>query len=260
MIIISNKPVQGDAISNEYPSRSVERYTVNKISSSNKRFQYDSLEELKFELELRKQIVRASVQLHNSRMSFRVFRESKCNPRYWDRTFQGGFLLKKDAKPSDAINDIYINGQFYGTECATAMVIVYYKALLNVFDDYAFNEQFPAIHLMNWHYIDKKFKEVGNMREVKEHLPGDRRYFINPDVDPLNMQWQGENVIDLNNELYYGHGTGISRENLVIATLNINRREGATQSAYLLDSAGNPNYKSLFNIYYQYVFANSATV
>ena len=64
-----------------------------------------------------------------------------------------------------------------------------YKALLNIYSEALFNESISNIELMNWHHIDKLLKEVGLMKKRMDYIPGDRRYFVNPDVDPLTPQW-----------------------------------------------------------------------
>jgi len=251
MIIISNRPLDVDAFSSEFAEDSIERAIIKILSSSEKEYRYDSIEQLKFELMLRREIVNTAKDLYKSKVEFRVFREAKCNPEYWELTKQGGFLLKDNVKASDAIRDIFVNSSKYGTECATAMVIVYYKALLNIFPEDVFNVLFPKILLMNWHNIDKNLREVGVTNEVEDFLPGDRRYFANPDVDPLSPEWQGENTIDLGNGLYFGHGIGIYSADAIIAELNKNRKENADESAYLLNSVGRPNFKKLADIYYR---------
>ncbi len=250
MIIISNKPLDVDAFSSEYAENGIERSIIKILSSSEKEYRYDSIEQLKFELMLRREIVSTAKDLYKSKVEFRVFREAKCNPDYWELTKQGGFLLKDNVKASDAIRDIFVNSSKYGTECATAMVIVYYKALLNIFPEDAFNEMFPKILLMNWHNIDKNLRGIGVTNEVEDFLPGDRRYFVNPDVDPLSPEWQGENTIDLGNGLYFGHGIGIHTADTIISELNKNRKDDAEKSAYLLSSVGRPNFKKLAGLYY----------
>ncbi len=252
MILVSGKPFDAGII-NEYAERSVERIIFNKLSVSSEQYVYDTVSQLKFEMKLRKEIINASYQLNRSKMSFLVFRKSKCNEQYWARTDEGGFLLRGDVRGSDAINDIFINGFKYGTECATAMIIVYYKALLNVFPKEVFDQLFSKIHLMDWHYLDRLIKEVGYMKKPKEYLPGDRRYIINPDVDPLTPHWQGENIIDLNGNLYYGHGIGIQKSETIIAILNQKRGEGAKRSAYLLDTVGRPDFNKIEAAYNQNV-------
>ncbi|MBW7571460.1 protein-glutamine gamma-glutamyltransferase [Caproiciproducens faecalis] len=246
MIVIAGNTVQPDSVG-EYAPGGVEKAILDQLAANGNNT-YDSVDQLKFELTLRKEIMEASKQLYRSGMGFEIFRETRCNPDYWKRTEEGGFLLKSGVKPSKAIMDIYENGSKYGTECATAMMIVYYKALLTVFGDTLFDKTFPKIELMNWHHIDPLLREVGYIVKRDVYLPGDRRYFANPDVDPLVPQWQGENVIDLGGDQYYGHGIGIRSAEQIIRALNQNRSEDADEEAHLLDSAGRPNFKRLYGI------------
>lgn len=245
MIYINDKPADTAALIKDYSENSVERAVINTLSSSDEKYVYSSLNELKFELRMRSEIVKAAHELNKSGLSFEVFRESRCNPDYWKRHNDGGFELKPDVKASDAILDIFKNGSKYGTECATAMQIVYYKALLSIFPEDAFNKMFKGIYLMNWHRVSEQLRDIGVMHREKDYLPGDRRYFANPDVDPETPEWQGENVIDMGNGLYYGHGIGIRNADAIIDALNKNRKDGAQKEAYLMDSAARPDFKKL---------------
>jgi len=251
MIIISSNIVKIDTFINEYKPNDIEKDILNKMDLSKEQYEYDSLKQLQFELKLRNNIVIASKKLNDGDMSFKTFRKSICNLDYWDRTDNGGFILKDGIAPSVAINDISINSSKYGTECATAMIIIYYQALLNIFKDKFFNNLFPKIHLMNWHYIDDNLEDVGYIKKRSDYLPGDRRYFSNPDVDPVTPEWQGENVIDLDNKIFFGHGIGIGNSDEIISELNKFRIEEAKTSAYLLDSAARPDFKHLADIYYK---------
>ena len=125
------------------------------------------------------------------------------------------------------------------------MIIIYYQALLNIFAEKLFNELFPEIQLMNWHYMDRMLEDAGYLEKQSDYFPGDRRYFNNPDVNPLKPEWQGENVIDLGNGIYFGHGIGIETANEIINDLNEFRIEGAKISSYLLDSAARLDFKVL---------------
>ncbi|MGI5971944.1 MAG: protein-glutamine gamma-glutamyltransferase [Oscillospiraceae bacterium] len=249
MIIVENRPFEIARLDSFYPPGSIERKALEILSGSDKSYAYDSLEQLRFELELRGKTVSASYELNRSGMSFEVFRDTRCNGDYWTRRSDGGFVLKRGVKASDAILDIYRNGSQYGTECATAMQIVYYKALLDVFREDAFNEMFPEVTLMNWRDIESELRETGRMQNTGDFVPGDRLYFANPDVDPKTPHWQGENVIDLGNGTYYGHGMGIRNADFIIRALNGNRREGAGRSAFLMDAAGRPNFRRLYALY-----------
>ncbi|MFL0193982.1 protein-glutamine gamma-glutamyltransferase [Clostridium sp. WILCCON 0269] len=248
MIRISYNSFDVNTIINQYKNNSIERSIINKLSSSSQVYDYNSLDELKFELNLRKNIVNASIKLNMSDFHFRTFRKSMCNTDYWERTKQGGFLLKDGIKSSAAINDIYKNSDEYGTECATAVVIIYYKACLDSLGEKIFDHTFQKIYLINWHYIDKNLS-LNVIDNIKDYLPGDCRYFQNPQVNPLTPEWQGENVIVLGDGKYYGHGVGIRTESELITALNRRRIIGATQSAYLLDSVTRPDFKQLAYIY-----------
>lgn len=249
MIIINNQPLEPTAILSEYPENSIERTIIEIMSASSGKYYYNSPEQLKFELRLRQEIINAAEALYDSDIQFKVFRDSICNPVYWMRMNDGGFALRPGVRPSEAIRDIFVNSSMYGTECATAMLIVYYKALLEIFPPEAFDRIFSRIYLMNWHNIDGQLREVGWVQPARDFFPGDRRYFANPDVDPRAPEWQGENVIDLGNGLYYGHGIGRFPAHKFIEALNQNRIVGADDSAYLMQSAGRPDFKRLFDLY-----------
>lgn len=210
--------------------------------------EYSSMDQLQFELALRNNIISASRQLNRSGISFRTFRNSMCNPAFWERTIEGGFLLKTGVRSNDAIRDIYVNGFLYGTECATAIVIVYYKAIMDLYPAELFNQLFSGIYLMNWMHLDSDLG-VTTYRNLTDYFPGDCRYFKNPDVDPMTPQWQGENAIDLGDGTYYGHGVGITTAAGIIAALNRHRAPGSGQSAYLTDSATRPDFKYLWSKY-----------
>lgn len=248
MITIAGKTFTAAEAEAAFGAGSVERAVAEAMISGRETYNYDNADQLKFELELRREIIAASRALDRSGMDFEVFRETKCNPEFWDRTEEGGFRLKSGAVPSSAISDIFQNGRLYGTECATAMMIVYYKALLSLYGESLFNRTFPKIELMDWHHIDRLLREAGYVSKRPDYFPGDRRYFANPDVDPLTPQWQGENVIDLGGGLYYGHGIGIRNADSIIRALNRNRSSDADEEARLLDSAGRPDFKKLSDV------------
>lgn len=249
MIFVDGNAFDIKTLESEYPADRIESKTLKKMAESAEQYRFDSIEQLKFELRMRAEIINASYALHQSGLGFEVFRNTRCNTDFWTRRDDGGFVLKPGVKASAAIRDIYENGSKYGTECATAMQIVYYKALLTIFPENVFDEMFPQIRLMNWHDIERDLIETGYMLHAKEFLPGDRLYFANPDVDPKTIEWQGENVIDLGNDTYYGHGIGIQNAENIISSLNQNRKLDAQISAYLMDLVGRPNFNRLHTQY-----------
>jgi len=244
MITIAGSSIASNTIINKYTQNSLEMKIVSILASSSEVYKYDSQNQLDFELELRRSIVNAAKDLNRSNFSFKVFRKSKCNEDYWKRTSEGGFVLKNGIKPSEAIKDIYIHSSRYGTECSTAMVIVYYKALADIFPENLFNKLFSHIYLMNWQHLDGDLGIVDYIN-VADYLPGDCRYFKNTEVNPISPEWQGENVIYLDDGVYYGHGLGILSSEKIIEALNKKRISGAKVSAYLVNSAKRPNFKYL---------------
>lgn len=245
MIELISGEFNAQSFLSQYTSGSAESEMLNKLDKSTHTYKYPDLDELTFEIKTRRAIINASLDLYRARLAFRTFQDSKCNEDFWRRMPNGGFALKQGVKPSDAINDIFRNTRKYGTECATAIVIVYYKAVLDVYDASLFNKAFTEIILMNWQQMDELLG-VATYRKLPDYIPGDCRYFRNPDVNPLTPEWQGENAIDLGNSRYYGHGIGITDADRIIAALNQNRVADSTISAYLMDTATRPDFSGLY--------------
>jgi protein-glutamine gamma-glutamyltransferase len=244
MVRINGNTVTSADLSGLIRPGSIKQRIAAEMMQSNTVFTYPSLSILDFELDSRESIVNMSERLNNSLFSFRLFKDSICNQAYWDRTYEGGFRLKRDARPHEAIRDIFKNSKLYGTECATAIVIVFYLGLVEVMPEGLFDRLFADIYLMDWKYLDRDLG-VRTYGGVKDSLPGDCLYFINPDVNTETPEWQGENVIQLLNGYYYGHGIGIATANTIIRELNRNRFSGSQNSAHLLDQIVKPNYQYL---------------
>lgn len=250
MIKIEGNIVKPGDLAVQYLDDSIERKIIDILTLSSEVYDYGYIEQLKFEINLRVNIIKASRELNRSGFKFKIFTKAMCNTAYWELTKEGGFLLKKDVKPSDAIKDIYINDSKYGTECSTAIVILYYKAIVDIYPEELFNRMFSGIYLMDWKYIDDDLRIDSYMGE-KDYLPGDCRYFKNPDFNHEAPEWQGENAIDLGDGTYYGHGIGIKNAENIIRALNKNRKKGSKISAYLMDSATRPGFKYLADRFYK---------
>lgn len=209
-------------------------------------YQYVSVDQLKFELDLRTQLVQASWALNASGVQFGKFEESYCNPQYWKLTRRGGFQKHRTVSSAAAVRDIYSHGLLYRFECATAMVIVAYRAVLAVIGDAAFNRLFPQMLIWDWHY-EKELRLVIERIDGESYL-GDILYFKNPDVHPREMEWQGENVVKMGDDLYYGHGVGVTTAFDLITELNNHRYPGSRRSAYMLNQATYPDFRQLYYV------------
>lgn len=246
MVTVNGARINGAPSAQGFAPSALQQDIFDILSAGRESYSYDSANVLITELKLRSSIVKASFDLNRSGMAFKDFRDSRANPEFWNRTAEGGFELKSGAPPSEAINDIYIRGALYGTECSTAMIIVFYKALLDLLPEEQFNRLFSGIYLMDWQHLDRDLAIVVG-RSPADEIPGDARYFSNPDVDPLRPQWQGENAFYLGNGMYYGHGVGIKDADDMIRALNNARKRDATQSAYLNDMVKRQDYARIAN-------------
>lgn len=176
-------------------------------------------------------------------MRFSDFKHARCNEQLWRLTEQGGFRIREDATPAAGIRDIFANGGRYATECATATVIVLYKGVLDTIGEANFNRLFSGLLLYDWQVDDDL--RLSARTGVDEARIGDLLYFNNPDFSPDKPQWQGENVVKVGDDLYYGHPVGILPAAAIIAGLNRFRRPGSVQSAYLMDIVVQPDYAYL---------------
>lgn len=206
-------------------------------------YYYDTADELLFELKVRAAIVEAAAALEKSNASFASFSKSRGNDKYWTRTDNGGFRLKQNARPSAAIRDIYANGRAYAFECAMAIVVVLYKAVLDTIGTEAFDRLFGNLYLYSWEH-DSDLPLI-TVKSRQPTFAGDVLYYKNPDYDPKTPQWQGENVVKMPGNLLYGHGIGIKNEAGIVRELNYHRKRGSQVSAYLLDQVTYPNFQEL---------------
>ncbi|UFJ39286.1 protein-glutamine gamma-glutamyltransferase [Brevibacillus humidisoli] len=242
MIQLGGNNVQADSLLKEQQWTEAQVETIEKMAASNEVFSYPDQTALQFELTLRQYIVQAAKALNASGVSFATFKKSRCNEKYWNLTDFGGFRIRDGVFPSDGIQDIYRNGRLYAFECATAMVIVYYRAVLAAIKLPDFNRLFANMLLYDWHYD----QDLGlSSRTGTVMLPGDVVYFKNPDYHPDTPQWQGENAIVLSNGQYYGHGIGITDASRMIRVLNSLRKPDAARSAYLTDTVARPGFAYL---------------
>ncbi|ARI76238.1 protein-glutamine gamma-glutamyltransferase [Halobacillus mangrovi] len=207
-------------------------------------YSYPSGRGLYFEIKFRKNIIDSAREMKASEAIFSSFLRSRCNDQYWEKTNAGGFLLKANVNPADAILDIYQNGALYAFECATACVIVLYHATIKSMGKTFFNTYFQNLYLYSWHTDD----------DLKIHtfygdhfLPGDIIYFNNPDFSPTTPWFRGVNAVVLGNDQFFGHGFVIKNADEMIETLNRKRKPDSDKSAYLTNLVTRPVFSQLGN-------------
>ncbi|MBP3041656.1 protein-glutamine gamma-glutamyltransferase [Bacillaceae bacterium Marseille-Q3522] len=239
MIQLAGKPFQQYGL---WPAGSMGKMILQRILDDSIVYSYPSLDELKFEVTLRKNIIESARAMNEGSAQFTTFANSRCNPNYWKKTNTGAFQLKHSVKPSDAIKDIFKNSSQYAFECATAKVMIYYDAVLKSIGEENFNQLFRGLYLYSWHADS----DLGIQSTYTDHfLPGDVVYFDNPDFDPQTDWWRGENAVVLGDGTYFGHGLGIRTADQMIHALNNTRKQGSTLSASLKNIVIRPSFSHL---------------
>jgi protein-glutamine gamma-glutamyltransferase len=242
MLQLAGRPFQKTDL---WEPESIESVIIKRMQDAKIIYSYKTLDELLFELKLRKYIINSAKEMGKGKARFHTFAKSQGNPQYWQISNAGGFQLRPGVKPSDAIQDIFMNSSLYTFECATAIIMIYYYAFLKLIGEMLFNQLFQSLYLYSWH-LDSDFRIYtfyGN-----HILPGDVVYFNNPDVDPKRFWWRGENAVDLGDGTYFGHGFGIRTPNEFIEILNEKRKSGSGISAYLTNLITRPVFKDLASI------------
>ncbi|WP_160718887.1 protein-glutamine gamma-glutamyltransferase [Bacillus sp. USDA818B3_A] len=220
-----------------------EKKILNLMAKYYSTFEYQTLNQLKFELLFRTNTMKAARELNKSGIKFTTFTYAFCNKTYWDRLMNGGFLLKEGVSPSVGILDILKNGKLYATECSTGIAIVLYLATLYSIGRQQFDALFDRLYLMDWQF-DEDLPIYQFYSD--EFLPGDVLHFNNPDFDPKQPHWRAENVIYFGDDSYYGHGVGIQSANTIINFLNKKRKPNPKNSAYLMNLITRPHYQTLY--------------
>ena len=208
------------------------------------------------DLVFRQRVVDAAVALADSGANFSgSWKADKVNKALWTLGYGGRMQVRKFlpdgkiGKPSEALNDIFENGGAYGFECATAMMVIYHKAILDHLGPEKFDALFSdpkMLAFFRWDIEDSDFTAVKSILETpgigaRPPVPGTHYYFANPDASDENSAFRGENVIYLGEGKYYAHGvvgaTGkyVVTEKELLASLSALRKPGAQTVPHRID-------------------------
>ncbi|UCZ55100.1 protein-glutamine gamma-glutamyltransferase [Bacillus shivajii] len=242
MIQISGVPFQPNE---KMELDSIEQSIIQSMQHAPTNYSYQSENELLFELNVRKNMIKSSNVMSDGESEFTTFEYAYCNPEYWQLTMQGGFLLRPGVQPADAINDIFRNSSLYGFECATAAVIIFYHAALKSIGRNLFNSLFQNLYLYSWHTDS----DLGIVTFYTDYfIPGDVVYINNPDFHASTPWFRGLNAVLLEDGRFFGHGFYIRSKEDIIEFLNDYRSPGSQQSAYLSRLVTRPSFNHLFNL------------
>lgn len=134
-------------------------------------------------------LVNASHDMAQAGHSFAGFEQTTFSERYWEPNGENAtFELKEGVSPSEAVQDIFANPGNYQFECATAIVITQYKAMLDSLGPQTFDQICGDLKIGPW-------KNEGHLEDARLHLgdsggraspqfaaglkPGDYTYFKN---------------------------------------------------------------------------------
>lgn len=223
----------------------IEKTIIEYMQNDPAPYSYSSVNEFLFEIQVRANIIKSAKEMDQGESDFTVFESARCNPRYWQRTSQGGFMLRSDVEPATAIQDIYRNSSLYGFECATACVIIYYHAILRSIGAKLFNMLFQNLYLYSWHTD----ADLGLITFYSNHyLPGDVVYFKNPDFHPQTPWFRGLNAVVLEDGKFFGHGFSIMAGDEIIKFLNEKRTPNSQNAAYLSNLLSRPSFNYLAKV------------
>lgn len=242
MIQISGKSFQ---FQENWPLDQIEKNIMQYMQEDQMTYSYPSLEELLFEIKLRHNVIKSATEMNENQAQFTIFEQARCNSNYWQLTVAGGFLLRPDVRPSDAIMDIFKNSSLYAFECATASVIIYYYATLQTIGTHLFNAHFQHLYLYSWHTDT----DLGLVTFYSSSfLPGDIVYFENPDFNSETPWFRGLNAILLDDGRFFGHGFSIMTNTEIVQVLNEKRRIGSNRSATLTSLLTRPSFTHLLRL------------
>jgi protein-glutamine gamma-glutamyltransferase len=191
-------------------------------------------------------MVKACEDMDRAKHEFALIKDQTFSSTFWEGEGGGTFHIKPGVRPSDALKDIFANPAAYKFECATALVIVHEKAMLDLVGEADFDRLCPKLRIGPWEtddtFVEHVRSEGSALREASRDRrrtlrAGDYGYFKNWQVsdEGRDAGWQGENVIALGDGRFYGHPFGITDEKTIVDHLNAQRRFGAWKSAGLLD-------------------------
>ncbi len=226
--------------------------------------------ELVQQMSTQRSVVNAAKELASAKPRFG---HTKLNPSFWSEVevpvANGGqgndkvtkFQVKPGVKPSDAVIDAAKNASENTMECATAVKLIQYKALLEQLGEDRFNvvcagmmigpgaTEAPLAQLQSRRSPEpdpSKRPPTAPVPYAPRLKPGDIVYARNSDVSPAGRAggWQGENAIYLGGNQYYGHPFGVTTEQEIIDRLTQQTNFGIPaewiDEQYMLDPSKAP--------------------
>jgi hypothetical protein len=164
------------------------------------------------------------------RLEFSLLPQTHFDDRYF-RPDGRSVILRAGVRASQALDALYRDAEAYGMAGATAISVIHYQAIR-----WAYHHVTGSDELFDRQFRDMRIGQLGmgtenDLRAARENVGGeiqigDHGYFSTPDVDPVARLggWNGENVIHLGGDAYFGHPFGISDARTIVSHLEAVRR------------------------------------
>ncbi|MBK6689695.1 MAG: hypothetical protein IPG45_34840 [Deltaproteobacteria bacterium] len=195
-------------------------------------------------------VVSACLEMHQAQHEFAIAPRQKFSSEFWRRDGQlsryATFHLKPGAKASSAMNDVFVNPDAYRFECATALVLVYYRAIQKLIGDSDFDRLMGDLKIGPWEYeadlqrflmASGRGDQPATEARAQELKFGEYTYTKNWAVSWWGWAkgCQGQNQIRLDEDLYYAHSYALVGQGDIVARENGARVLGAKTSASMTD-------------------------
>lgn len=195
-------------------------------------------------------VVSACLEMHQAHHEFAIAPRQKFSSEFWRRDGQlshfATFHLKPGAKASAAMNDVFLHPDGYRFECATALVLVYYRAIQKLIGDSDFDRIMGDLKIGPWEFeadLERFLVRSGRGDQPatearsRELTFGEYTYTKNWAVSWWGWAkgCQGQNQIRLDEDLYYAHSYELVGQGDIVARENGARVWGAKTSASMTD-------------------------
>lgn len=195
-------------------------------------------------------VVSACLEMHQAHHEFAIAPRQKFSSEFWRRDGQlshfATFHLKPGAKASAAMNDVFLHPDAYRFECATALVLVYYRAIQKLIGDADFDRIMGDLKIGPWEFeadLERFLLRSGRgdqpATEARAEALKFGEYTYTKNWAVSWWGWakgcQGQNQIRLDQDLYYAHSYELVGQGDIVARENGARVFGAQTSASMTD-------------------------
>lgn len=196
-------------------------------------------------------VVSACLEMHQAHHEFAIAPLQRFSGAYWRRDgrlqHHATFHLRPGVKASAALNDVFRNPDGYRFECATALVLVYYRAIQKLIGERDFDRIMGDLKVGPWEYepdlarfllSSGKGDRPATPERARQLKYGEYTYTKNWAVSWWGWAkgCQGQNQIRLDDDLYYAHSYALVGQGDIVARENGARVIGAKTSASMTDA------------------------